>query len=300
MSEMLNLSEVDIWTYQILLIDLTIAVLMIAGLRYIRGLVTNVDSTEELASKDNYAFGIAMAGGTIALALMLTGAVSGEPGATLVDELISVTSYGMLGLVLLWVGRLAQDKLVLTGIEIQEQIKQGNLAAALVDVANTVATGLVLRAVMIWVESDTLNGLIMVLAAFVITQVLLAAVTRYRLMVYSRRHQGANLQAAFEAGNIALSLRYLGHISGVALAVTAASGVAQYDTDNLPMALVTWVGVSIIFTVLVSVLAIFARKVILTGVDVVDEVDNQSNVGVAAIEAAIYLSIGLFFTALFA
>ena len=300
MSELLNLSEVDIWTYQILLIDLAIAVLMIAGLRFIRGLVTNVDSTEELASKDNYAFGIAMAGGTVALALMLMGAVSGEPGATLVDELISVISYGVLGLILMWVGRLGQDKLVLTGIEIQAQIKQGNLSAALIDVANTIATGLVLRAVMIWVESDTWNGLIVVLAAFVITQVLLAAVTRYRLMVYSRRHEGANLQVAFEAGNVALSARYLGHISGVALAVTAASGVAQYDTDNLVVALGTWVGVTILFTVLVSVLAIFARKVILAGVDVVDEVDNQKNVGVAAIEAAIYISIGLFFTALFA
>ena len=300
MSELLNLSEVDIWTYQILIIDLAIAVLMIAGLRFIRGLVTNVDSTEELASKDNFAFGIAMAGGTVALALMLTGAVSEEPGATLVDELLSVISYGVLGLVLLWIGRLGQDKLVLTGIEIQAQIKEGNLSAALVDVANTVATGLVLRAVMIWVESDTWNGLIMVLAAFVITQVLLAAVTRYRLMVYSRRHEGANLQAAFEAGNVALSLRYLGHISGVALAVTAASGVAQYDAENLPIALATWLGVTILFTVLVSVLAIFARTVILTGVDVVDEVDNQKNVGVAAVEAAIYISIGLFFTALFA
>jgi hypothetical protein len=300
MSELLNLSQVDIWTYQILLIDLAVAVLMIAGLRYIRGLVTNVDSTEELASKDNFAFGVAMAGGTLALALMLTGAVSGEPGATLVAELTSVISYGVLGLILLWVGRLGQDKLVLRGIEIQEQIKQGNLSSALVDVANTVATGLVLRAVMIWVESETLDGLIMVLAAFVITQILLSAVTRYRLMVYSRRHEGESLQAAFEAGNVALSIRYLGHISGVALAVTAASGVAAYNSDALVVALLTWVAVSIIFTVLVSILAIFARKVILAGVDVVDEVDNQKNVGVAAVEAAIYLSIGLFFTALFA
>jgi uncharacterized membrane protein YjfL (UPF0719 family) len=300
MSELLNLSQVDIWTYQILLIDLAVAVLMIAGLRYIRGLVTNVDSTEELASKDNFAFGVAMAGGTLALALMLTGAVSGEPGATLLAELTSVISYGVLGLILLWVGRLGQDKLVLRGIEIQEQIKQGNLSSALVDVANTVATGLVLRAVMIWVESETLDGLIMVLAAFVITQILLSAVTRYRLMVYSRRHEGESLQAAFEAGNVALSIRYLGHISGVALAVTAASGVAAYNSDALVMALLTWVAVSIIFTVLVSILAIFARKVILAGVDVVDEVDNQKNVGVAAVEAAIYLSIGLFFTALFA
>jgi len=36
------------------------------------------------------------------------------------------------------------------------------------------------------------------------------------------------------------------------------------------------------------------------GVDVVEEVNSQNNVGVAAIEASIYISIGLFFTALFA
>jgi len=40
--------------------------------------------------------------------------------------------------------------------------------------------------------------------------------------------------------------------------------------------------------------------VILAGVDVAEEVDKQQNLGVAAIEAAIYISIGLFFTALFA
>lgn len=300
MSELLDISELDLWIYQILLIDLAVAVLMITGLRFIRGLVANVSSAEELASRDNYAFGIAMAGGTVALALMLTGAVSGEPGATLLDELISVVSYGVLGLMLIWVGRISQDKLVLTGIEIQEQIKAGNLSAALVDVANTIATGLVLRAVMLWVESETLDGLLVVLLAFVVTQLLLALVTRYRLWVYGRRHEGASLQAAFEKGNVALSIRFLGHILGVALALTAASGVVAYNTDNLLVALATWAGITVLFSVLVSLLAVIARTVILAGIDVVEEVDQQQNIGVAAIEASIYISIGLFFTALFA
>jgi hypothetical protein len=45
---------------------------------------------------------------------------------------------------------------------------------------------------------------------------------------------------------------------------------------------------------------VIARRVILFGVDVVEEVDRQENIGVATIEAAIYISVGLFFTALFA
>jgi uncharacterized membrane protein YjfL (UPF0719 family) len=299
MSELFNIDAVDIWIYQILLIDLIIAVMMIAGLRFIAGLVAQVSSAEELASRDNYAFGVAMAGGTLALAVMLTGAVSGEPGATLLAEILSVAAYGILGLILIWVGRLVQDKLVLPGVAIREQIGIGNLATAMVEVANTLAIGLVLRAVMLWVESDTWDGLVIVLVTFIITQLLLALVTKYRLMVYSRRHAGASLQEAFAAGNVALSLRFMGHILGVALALTAASGVVEYDRSNLFLAVGLWAGVTLLFSFLVSLLSIAARSVILWGINVVEEVDEQGNVGIAAIEAAVYVSIGLFFQALF-
>tara|TARA_A100001037_G_scaffold288026_1_gene298188 strand:- start:420 stop:1322 length:903 start_codon:yes stop_codon:yes gene_type:complete len=295
-----TLSEVDLYIYQVLVIDLVIAVVMISGLRFLTGLVANVNSAEELASRDNYAFGLAMAGGTVSLSLMLTGAVSGEPGATFLSEVIAVLVYGVVGLILIKVGRLAQDKLILRGIEIQDEIKKGNLAAALVDVGNTIATGLVLRAVMLWVESDTFDGLLAVLAAFVLTQLMLALVTQYRLMVYARRNAGGSLQEAFKGGNVALSIRFLGNLLGVSLAITAASGVVAYDTASLPVALASWAAVTLLFAILVSLLAIVARSVILMGVHVVEEVDEQGNVGVAAIEAAVYIAMGLFFAALFA
>jgi len=299
MNDFVGLDSVDVYAYSILLIDLAIAVVMISGLRFLTGLVANVDSAEELASRDNAAFGIAMAAGTVSLALMLTGAVSGSLGATYWQEIVSVTSYGVLGLILIKVGRLIQDKLVLRGIEIQAQIKSGNVSAAILDAANTIAIGLILRAVMLWVESETLSGLLVVLAAFVITQLLLALVTKYRIQVYSRRNGGASLQSAFAEGNVALSVRYMGHLIGVALALTAASGVVAYSEESLHIALLTWAVVTLLFTMLVSLLAVVARSVILAGVNVVEEVDQQHNLGVAAIEAAIYISIGLFFTALF-
>lgn len=301
MSDFFGLDSVDVYAYSILLIDLTIAVVMISGLRFLTGLVANVNSAEELASRDNAAFGIAMAAGTVSLALMLTGAVSGAMGATYWQEIVSVGSYGVLGLVLIKVGRLIQDKVLLRGIEIQSQIKSGNVAAAIVDAANTIAIGLILRAVMLWVESETFSGLLVVLAAFVITQLLLALVTSYRIQVYARRNGGASLQSAFAEGHVALSVRFMGHLMGVALALTAASGVVAYPSEgSLHIALLTWAGVTLLFTMMVSLLAVVARSVILAGINVVEEVDEQHNLGVAAIEAAIYISIGLFFAALFA
>jgi uncharacterized membrane protein YjfL (UPF0719 family) len=297
--DLINFSAIDAYVYQIILINLVIAVGLLSCLRFVTGFVANVDSAEELATRDNYAFGIAMAAGIVALALMLTGAVSGEVSATYLGEVISVLSYGVLGVVLIKVGRLIQDKFVLTGIQIQQQIKSGNLAAALVDAANTLATGLILRAVMLWVESDTLNGLLIVLAAFVITQLLMALVSKYRVLVYARRHDGESLHSVLEAGKVALAIRFLGHILGVALAITAASGVVAYQTENLIMALLAWALVALVFTILVSLIASIARYVVLFGVNVVEEVDHQNNVGVAAIEASISISIGLFFVALF-
>ena len=225
-----------------------------------------------------------MAGGTISLALMLTGAVSGEPGATFVSEVFAVVVYGVVGLLLIKVGRLAQDKLILRGIEIQTEIKSGNLAAAVVDVGNTIATGLVLRAVMLWVESDTFGGLLVVLAAFVLTQFMLALVTQYRFMVYARRHEGGSLQDAFKSRNVALAIRFLGHLLGVALAITAASGVVTYDMDNLLLALGSWAVVTVLFAIFVSLLAIVARSAILMGVHVVEEVDKQGNVSRAVVD----------------
>ena len=297
--DLINFSAVDAYVYQIILINLVIAVGLLSGLRFVTGLVANVDSAEELATRDNYAFGIAMAAGIVALALMLTGAVSGEVGDTYLSEIVSVLSYGVLGVVLIKLGRLIQDKFVLTGIQIQQQIKSGNLAAALVDAANTLATGVVLRAVMLWVESDTLKGLLIVLAAFVITQLLMALVSKYRVLVYARRHDGESLHSVLEAGKVALAIRFLGHVLGVALAITAASGVVAYQTENLVMALLAWALVALVFSILVSLIASIARYAVLFGVNVVEEVDNQNNVGVAAIEASISISIGLFFVALF-
>ena len=118
--------------------------------------------------------------------------------------------------------------------------------------------------------------------------------------MYARRHKGASLQEAFAAGNVALAIRFMGHILGVALALTAASGVVAFDRSSLLIAVGLWAAVTLLFSVLVSLLAIAACKVILWGINLVEEVDEQGNIGVAAIEAAVYVSIGLFFQALFA
>jgi len=290
---------VEIWAWQITLLDLFIVTAMIAGLRKLSGVVANVNTTDELAERDNFAFGISLGGGTIALACMLMGVVSGEAANSLAREAIQMVSFGVVGLILIKVGRLIQDKLVLRGIEIQNQIKQGNIAAAFTDVANVVAIGLIVRAVMRWVEGDQVLMLTSVLAAFVFAQVVLSAVSYFRVFIYKKRHDGGCIQDALTAGNVALSIRYLGHLVGAGLAITASSGLVLFQVEALPISLCLWGAVSVIFTITVSLLSYVSRKVILAGINVTEEVDGQQNIGIAAIEAAIFIANGLLLVALF-
>lgn len=299
MSEYFLLTGLDRWLFTVLFVDLFIAVILIIALRFFYGLVANVHAATELAERDNFAFGLSFAGGVLALAFMLTGVLSGEAAADLMTESIMVLSYGVLGIVLIKAGRLIQDKLVLTGISLQDEINKGNLAAAFVDVANILATGLVLRAVMLWVESASVLGLAVVLVAFVFVQLLLAIVTRVRLFVYEKRHPDGCLQEAFRSGNIAIALRYLGHLVGVALVMSAASGLIIYNEKQLVAAVMGWLVLTVLFSILLSILALLSRRVILAGIDVVDEVDHQKNVAVGAIEGAIFVAIALVMLSLF-
>lgn len=299
MREYLQLDQLDLWVFNALFVDLAVALALIVALRFLFGLVANVHTGDELSERDNAAFGLSFTGGLLGLALMLTGAVSGDAANNLLTEAISVATFGALGLVLIKVGRRIQDKLVLTNIAIDEQINQGNLSAAIVDMANSLAIGLVLRSVMLWVESDAVEGLIVVLIAFLAVQLLLAVTIRLRLAMYAKRHPEGCLQEAFAQGNIAIALRYLGQLMGVALAMTAASGMIIYNHDHLLAALVAWLIVTLILSFIVALLAEIARKVVLMGIDVIEEVDQQKNVAVGAIEAALYITIGLLMTALF-
>ncbi|MBV1874860.1 MAG: DUF350 domain-containing protein, partial [Gammaproteobacteria bacterium] len=129
MSEYFLLNEVDLWAFTVLFVDLVVAVSLIVVLRFLFGLVANVHTATELAERDNFAFGISFSGGILAVAFTLTGVLSGTAAPNLLVETLMVAAYGSLGLVLIKVGRLTQDKLVLTGIDLQAEIRQGNLSA---------------------------------------------------------------------------------------------------------------------------------------------------------------------------
>ena len=290
----------DRYEYLVLLIDFVIAIILLTLMGKAAGLIANVNSIKELSEKDNHAFGIAFGSALLALGIMLTGAVSGDETISLVYESTIVLSYGVFGIVLMAAARFVLDKISLPKISIHEQILNGNNAAALVDAANMIATAIIIRAVMIWVDTESYTGLAMVAFGFIASQALMILVTRYRTYVYAKRHNGASIQDAFERGNLALATRYFGHKVGAALAVTSASGLVTYLPSNATIAALLWLGASVVMIVILSLIAIATRHVVLRGINVVEEVDDQGNIGIGLIEAIIYVVLGLILVSLFA
>ena len=61
---------------------------------------------EELSKKDNFAFGVSVAGSILALGIVLTGAITGENAPSYLMEIVGMLAYGVYGLVLIKIGRI--------------------------------------------------------------------------------------------------------------------------------------------------------------------------------------------------
>lgn len=283
-----------------LAIDLAVAIFLLGTMRFVSGLSSKVNSTDELAKEDNFAFGISVAGSIAALGIVLTGAITGETAHSYMVEFVGMLSYGLFGLILIKVGRWVHDKVALNQLDKTAQIKEQNITVGIVDAAGAIATAIIIRAVLIWVDGLDFSTFIAILSGFVVSQAILVLITRIKERQYKNNNQEDCMQEAFANGQVALAIRYAGQVISTALAVTAASYFLVYSPETLVSNLIGWLVIGVVMTVLVAVLTTVAKKLILWGINLVEEVDQQHNIGVAAVEMAISISIALILTALMA
>ncbi|MBA6337325.1 MULTISPECIES: DUF350 domain-containing protein [unclassified Colwellia] len=281
-----------------LVIDISIAIVLLGAMRFISGLSAKVNSTQELAQKDNFAFGISVAGSVAALGIVLTGAISGENAPSYWMEFVGMFAYGTLGLILIKIGRVIHDKLSLQHINKTQEILNENLTIGIVDAAGAIATAIIIRAVLLWVHGLDVDTFIAIIAGFIISQAILLLVTRLKERQYAKNNQGDCLQEAFTRGQTAIAIRYAGQLISTALAVTAASHFLTYSPETLFYNLISWFVFAVVMTLLVAILTAIAKRIVLWGINLVEEVDQQQNIGVACVEMATSISIALILTAL--
>ncbi len=284
----------------ILAIDLTIAVILLTAMRYLQGWTVKVNSGEELAQRDNFAFGISTAGAVLALGIVLTGAITGEAASSYTMEAIGMSAYGIFGLILIKFGRFLHDKLALHNLNKNEQIIKGNVAVAIVDAGAAVATATIIRAVLIWAEDLTLDTFIAIFSAFMVSQLMLVLLTRWRESRYASRNQDMPMQKALEQGHTALAIRHAGYLIAMGIAFNAASHFMIYLPTAYVGNVLSWLWFSIIMLVLLSLLLALVKRLVLARINMAEEVEQQHNIGVASVEMAISIAIALLLAALMA
>lgn len=296
-TQMIMLSDASLGFY---VLDFVILLGFMSALRILAGMIADISLKDMLSKQDNFAAGITFSGAIIAVAILMMGVVSGDAGATYTDEATLVVVYGVAAMLFMLITRKIFDHIILSEISIHDEIMAGNVAAGVVDAFNMIATAIIVRAAMTWVDGSTLLGLIVVAGIFVISQIILLLATIYRNSVFKSRHKtsGKTLQGELKKGNIALAIRFSGYRLGLSLAVTATSGLVIYDPVLLMSSIIAWVGMAIIIFFGQTLLSIALRHILLPGINVGQEVGEQQNIAIGSIEAGIYIGIGLTFVGL--
>ena len=277
----------------ILLMNLVIVTLLFTSIRLFTGTISHINPTYELFTKDNPAFGISVAGVFFAVTILLTGTIYGDPEDTIIGSAVAVGLYGIIGIILMAITRLIFDKVALPDVHLRDEIVKGNIAVAIADTGNVIAAAIIIRAVMVWITDNTLDGMLALLAGYAASQFILTAATWARLRIFKFKYKGRDTQEELRTGNVALALAFAGRKIGTAFAITVASHLVVYEVYDIKSILLPWMLLSVIVILILKVISFAAERVILFGVDRKSEVLDQRNIAVGALQAVIYISLSI-------
>jgi uncharacterized membrane protein YjfL (UPF0719 family) len=246
-----------------------------------------------LLKKDNPAFGLSLASVTFAVTILLSGTIYGAMDGDTLKSAIAIGGYGIVGIVLMALTRIVFDKVALPNISLRDEISKGNMAVAIVDASNVLAAAIIIRALMIWVTENTIEGVFAILVGYAISQVILTGATYLRRKAFSMVHKSTSIQNELQNGNTALALSFAGKTIGTAFAISIAANLIVYEIYDIKAMFLPWVGVSIAVIMILKTLSFVAERIILLHVNMAHEILEQKNIAVGALQGVIYMSMAI-------
>ncbi len=241
---------------------------------------------QELVEKDNLAFAIAHTGYFIGLMFVIGGVIIG-PSAGMVNDLIDIGTYGLLGIILLNLAMFINDKVILKKFSTRKEIVEDqNAGTGVVEAASAIATGLILWGSLTGEGGGYLTALVywfvgqlaLILVAYVYN-----FITPYD--VYEH----------IEADNVAVGVGFAGALVSIGILIRFAilPEFVSWEESLLNAGIDIVIGV-----VLLPLTRFIADKVLLPGRNLTDEIINQEkpNIGSAIIEAFAYIGGAVFIT----
>ena len=274
------MSVEQIWTGFIYLA--VVLVLLVVGKLVYDGLHRRFVLRIELVEKDNLAVALAVAGYYLGLVIVLGGVVSGPASFSLVDDVIGLVIFGLLGIVLLNLSAWINDKVIFSKFDNEREIVEDrNAGMGAIEGGNYIAVGLITAGAMSG-EGGVLPGLVFWvsgLVALIVAGLLYDKVTSY------------DLHDQIEKDNVAVGVAFAGVLVGFGNIIRLA-GAGDFVTWN--ESLTEFGYYTLVGLVLLPLVRFFADKVLLPGASLSDElVQERPNLGAGVIEAVSYLAASM-------
>lgn len=239
----------------------------------------DVEVHKELVEHDNVAFAIAHVGYFIGILLAIGSAIVG-PSHGLVQDVIDISIYGLLAVLLLNISLIINDKIILRKFSIRKEISEKqNIAIGLTEAGMAVATGLILMGSV----SGEGGSVLTALAFWAMGQVLLVLTALFYGAIIK-----FDLHEQLGKANIAVGVAFAGALIAISNLIRfGLSGEFETWQENL-----TNVGVEVaVGLVFLPAVRIVADKLLLPGQNLTDELVNQEkpNLGAAFVEAFAYI-----------
>ncbi|MCP4714624.1 MAG: DUF350 domain-containing protein, partial [Deltaproteobacteria bacterium] len=234
----------------------------------------------ELVEKDNAALALALTGYYLGLVLAIGGALVG-PGTGIVDDLLDMSIYGLLGIILLNISWFICDKVILYKFKISDElIRDQNTGTGSVSAGMSIASGFI-----IYGAAQGQGGNIWtVLVFWAIGQVMLIiAGWVYNLIIPFDIHD------EIEKDNVAAGVSFGGALTAMGIVVGLA---AESDFESFAEDLPDYFIYAAIGLVLLPLIRLLTDKILLPKVSLSKEIAEQEepNLGAAFIEAFSYIA----------
>ena len=242
-----------------------------------------IDVKSELVFKDNFAFAIAHTGYFVGLLIAIGSAIVG-PSHGIIIDIIDITVYGSLAIILLNISTIINDKFVLNKFDVRKEIiEDQNEGTGAIEAASAIGSGLIIYGSVTGETDFLLFGILTSVVFWAIGQVIMVITSKVYNLITSY-----DIHEHIEKDNVAVGLGFAGAIIAISnlIRFSLMGSFVSWDVSLIKVGVYVLIGYIFLF-----VTRFIADKILLPGQKLTDELVNQEkpNIGAGLIEAFAYI-----------
>ncbi|SDI65975.1 hypothetical protein SAMN04488540_102348 [Ferrimonas sediminum] len=277
------------WGYLGLEIGVSLALFTL--LRFSQGWWEGVSSQQELADRDNVAFGISTSGSLLAMAMVISGILPRTGAAGYLEQGLSLACFGLSGLLLIRISLWVNDRFAIDRIEKKAQILAGNLAMALTDASAAIAAALVVRALLQQLTpAPSFMAFISYALLYLASLALLTVISHGIQWLHNRRSYGP-FQQAIGQDQRSVALNHSGIILASAMVMANAIPLTDGNIHRPLLLLWQWLSTSLVGLMILVLWQRLLSAWVMLKINPDKEIALQDNGGIAALAAAQWIGV---------